>query len=176
MVPQSAHASHSLSVIHPAAVLFIHLAGRCWGKELMCDTEILHSYFRFAFHSQSLLKIWSENTVSTRVSLCVSVCEYVSVCVCLYVFVCVWLCLFVSGRHVRVCVCLMCQNENTFPDKAHDRMYLASSEECTKWPCPHCSGSSWSSSSSATRTASRMPATRGICVASRWITKSSLIE
>ena len=28
MFPQSAHASHSLSVIHPAAVLFIHLAGR----------------------------------------------------------------------------------------------------------------------------------------------------
>ena len=30
MFPQSAHASHSLSVIHPAAVLFIHLAGRHW--------------------------------------------------------------------------------------------------------------------------------------------------
>ena len=38
MFPQSAHASHSLSVIHPAAVLFIHLAGRRWGKELMCGT------------------------------------------------------------------------------------------------------------------------------------------
>ena len=30
MSPQTAHASHSLSVIHPAAVLFIHLAGRHW--------------------------------------------------------------------------------------------------------------------------------------------------
>ena len=44
MFPESAHASHSLSVIHPAAVLFIHLAGRRWGKELMCGTEILHLY------------------------------------------------------------------------------------------------------------------------------------
>ena len=25
---------------------------------------------------------------------------------------------------MRVCVCLMCQNGNTFPDKVHDRMWI----------------------------------------------------